>query len=324
VASVAHIRFTNSGTEAVMQAIRLARAHTGRELVVKADGGYHGSWEQVPMTAAPTGEPPPGTPTGVARLVVMVPFNDVTALESVMREHGERVAAILLEPVLGEGVIAGDPGYFRSARELATRHGALLVLDEVVTARLAVGGYQSVLGVDPDITTFGKIIGGGLPVGALGGSADVMAGFDPRRSGFLPHAGTFNGNPLTMAAGLVSLELLTAAEIERIDRLAVGLAAGLRDAIATHGLVGTVTRCGSLLHLHFGAAARIQTFADVNLGSPILAAVHLAALEEGLYFAPRGLMNISTAVTPAVVEEAVERFARAAGRVGASISTAST
>jgi glutamate-1-semialdehyde 2,1-aminomutase len=313
IPSVERVRFTNSGSEAVMQAVRVARAYTGREVIVKADGGYHGSWEQVPMAASDPA--PAGTPREVAGLVRFVPYNDVDALGSLMRQEGDKVAAILLEPVLGEGVIAGDPEYFRAARELATRYAALLVLDEVVTARLAVGGYQSVLGVEPDLTTFGKIIGGGLPVGAVGGRADVMAGFDPRRPHAVTHSGTFNGNPLTTAAGLVSLTLLTEAEIDRINHLGGVLAAGLRDAIREAGLPGWVTDCGSLLHLHFESRGDVRTFADVNLESQVLAQVHLACMEEGLFIAPRGLLNTSTAFTEAAVEEAVARFARVLGRM---------
>ena len=132
----------------------------------------------------------------------MVPFNDLDALEHVMFERGDRIAALLFEPVLGEGVIAGDAAFFAGARRLADRYGALLILDEVVSFRLGLGGYQSVLGVEPDLTTFGKIIGGGLPVGAVGGREDVMRRFAPDRVPFVSHSGTFNGNPLTMVAGL--------------------------------------------------------------------------------------------------------------------------
>jgi glutamate-1-semialdehyde 2,1-aminomutase len=312
VASVERVRFTNSGTEAVMQAIRAARAHTGRALIVKAEGGYHGSWEGVPLTA--TGAAAPGIPPAVAALVRFVPYNDAGALERIMAAEGDDVAAILFEPVMGEGVIAGDPHFLARARELATRHGALLVLDEVVTARLAVGGQQSALGVAPELTTFGKIVGGGLPVGAVGGRADVMAVFDPRRPDAVTHSGTFNGNPLTMAAGLASLRLLTAAEIARLNDLGARLAAGLRRAIAEQGVAGAVTQCGSLLHLHFDVGGAGETFGDLRLESPMLARVHLACMEEGLFVAPRGLLNTSTPMTEATIGEIVERFERALAR----------
>jgi glutamate-1-semialdehyde 2,1-aminomutase len=316
VESVERVRFTNSGSEAVMQSIKAARAFTRRPLLVKADGGYHGSWDQVPLTAAEAhGQ---GTPAEVAGLVRFVPYNDLDALGALLAREGDRVAAILLEPVMGEGVIAASAEYLHGVRELATAYGALMVLDEVVTFRLAEGGRQQTLGVSPDLTTFGKVIGGGLPVGAVGGSERVMSVFDPSRPDALHHSGTFNGNTLTTAAGLVSLELLTRSEIERIDALGASLADGLREAIGAHGLRGCVTRCGSLLHLHFDVETEPSAFGDLALDSPTLAHMHLACMEEGLFIAPRGLLNTSTAMDEAAVTEAVARFARAAARVGHS------
>jgi glutamate-1-semialdehyde 2,1-aminomutase len=313
VPSVDRVRFTNSGSEAVMQAIRAARAFTRRPLLVKADGGYHGSWDQVPLTAGEADEQ--GTPAEISSLVRLVPYNDLGALERLMAREGERVAAILLEPVMGEGAIVGEDAYLHGVRDIATRHGALMVLDEVITFRLARGGRQSAVGVSPDLTTFGKVIGGGLPVGAVGGSERVMAVFDPSRPGAVHHSGTFNGNAMTTAAGVVSLELLTEAEIERINALGARLAAGLREAVAESGLQGVVTQCGSLLHLHFEVDSEPRHFADLRLDSPTLERVHLACMEEGLFIAPRGLMNTSTALDEALVAEAVARFGRAAARV---------
>ena len=313
VDSVERVRFTNSGSEAVLQAVRAARAYTGRPLLVKALGGYHGSWDQVPLTPAEAEEA--RTPAAVMSLLRFVPYNDAEALEQLMEREGAQVAAILLEPVLGEGVIAADPAYLQRARELADRHGALLILDEVVTFRLAPGGRQQQVGVTPHLTTFGKIIGGGLAVGAVGGSEEVMSVFDPRRARHLHHSGTFNGNPLTTAAGLVSLELLTAEEIDRIGLLAERLAAGLRAALAAAGLPAVVTRCGSLVHLNLGIEREPRSFADIDLANPNLEPLHLACMAEGLFIAPRGLINTSTVLDEAVVDEAVERFGRAVARV---------
>lgn len=315
VPSVERVRFTNSGSEAILQAVRAARAHTRRPLLVKALGGYHGSWDQVPLT--PEEARRVATPPEIESLLRFVPYNDAPALEDVLAREGERVAAILLEPVMGEGVIAGEADYLRSARDLADRHGALLILDEVVTFRLAPGGRQEAVGVSPHLTTFGKIIGGGLPVGAVGGSEAVMSVFDPNRDGALPHSGTFNGNTLTMAAGLVSLELLTAAEIERINRLGERLAAGLREALAAHEIDGGVTQCGSLLHLVFGSDGEPRRFEDLDLESRTLDRVHLACMEEGLFIAPRGLMNTSTVMNDDVIDEVTARFGRALERVTA-------
>ena len=250
----------------------------------------------------------------------MVPFNDLGALEHVMSERGERIAALLFEPVLGEGVIPGDPDFFAGARRLADRYGALLITDEVVTFRLASGGYQSVLGVEPDLTTFGKIIGGGLPVGAVGGREDVMRHFAPDRAPFVTHSGTFNGNPLSMAAGIASLDLLTESEIDRINRLGSVLAAELHRLLNAQGLTGPVTACGSLVHLHLEAAAEIRTFDDVNLASEQLARLHLACLDEGVYYAPRGVLNVSTVLDEDAFGLAVASFERAAARVAEEVA----
>jgi glutamate-1-semialdehyde 2,1-aminomutase len=269
----------------------------------------------VPLTAAEADHV--GTPPEIASLVRFVPYNDLPALADVMATEGERVAAILLEPVMGEGVIAGDADYLRGAHDLAERHGTLLILDEVVTFRLGVGGRQEAVGVSPHLTTFGKIIGGGLPVGAVGGSEAVMSVFDPHGETALPHSGTFNGNPLTTAAGLVSLELLTAAEIDRINGLGETLAAGMREALAAHEIDGGVMQCGSLLHLVFDTAGEPRRFGDLDLESRMHDLVHLACMEEGLFIAPRGLMNTSTVMDGELIDEVIARFARALGRVSA-------
>jgi glutamate-1-semialdehyde 2,1-aminomutase len=317
VASVEKVRFANSGTEAVMMAVRAARAFTGREKIVKAEGGYDGMWEQVPVVWPDDSDPyRAAMPEGLRELVLMVDYNDVDQLEAAMEEEGEEVAAILLEPVTGTGVFEGTPEYFAAARRLADEHGALLICDEVITLRLAFGGFQEVLGVRPDLTTLGKIIGGGLPVGAFGGRADVMSIFDPSASHHLHHSGTFNGNLVTMAAGCVSLDLLTREEIERINALGERLADGLRSSLAERpDLQGVVNNCGSLLHVNLGTESELRNYSDLNLDSPVAARFHLAALDEGVYFAPRGFMNASTAMGERAVDDALEACSRAIGRV---------
>jgi glutamate-1-semialdehyde 2,1-aminomutase len=185
-----------------------------------------------------------------------------------------------------QGTVEGK--YFAAARRLADEHGALLICDEVITLRLGVGGFQEVLGIRPDLMTMGKIIGG-LPVGAFGGRADVMAAFDPRSPDHLHHSGTFNGNLMTMAAGCVTLDLLTHGEIECINALGERLAEGLRRSLAGRpDLRGVVNNYGSLLHVNFGTEREVRNFSDLKPDSPIAAAIHLAALDEGVYFAPRG------------------------------------
>jgi glutamate-1-semialdehyde 2,1-aminomutase len=314
LASVEKVRFANSGTEAVMMAVRGARAFTGREKIVKAEGGYNGMWEQVPISW-PRDSYRAAMPGGVRELVRMVDYNDVGQLEAAMEAEGEEVAAVILEPVTGTGIFVGTPEYFAAARRLADEHGALLICDEVITLRLGVGGFQEALGVRPDLTTMGKIIGGGLPVGAFGGRADVMEVFDPRSPRHLHHSGTFNGNLMTMAAGCVTLDLLTHSEIERINALGARLAGGLRRSLAERpDLHGVVNDCGSLVHVNFGTEGEVRKFSDLRPENPVAAAFHLAALDEGVYFAPRGFMNTSTAMDEQVVDEALEACSRALDR----------
>lgn len=329
-ASVEKVRFANSGSEAVMIAIRGARVFTGREKVVKADGGYHGMWEQVPASLGKKlgvqersdeqPEQPPefgreAVPGGVRALLRMVDYNDVGQLETVMEEEGDEVAAIILEPVMGTGVVSGEAEYIAAARRLADEHGALLILDEVQTLRLSRGGMQEVLGTRPDMTILGKIIGGGLPIGAFGGREEVMDIFNPKLPKHIPHSATFNGNSVTMAAGCVALDMLEGAEIERINGLGEKLAEGLRAIFNEVELDGRVTNVGSMINVHFGTGGEPRKYTDLNLASPLLALFHRAALEDGAYFAPRGFLNMSTPMDEGVVEEVLDACRRAAERV---------
>jgi glutamate-1-semialdehyde 2,1-aminomutase len=314
--SVELIRFTNSGSEAVMLAVRAARAFTGRDLLVKADGGYHGCWEQVPMTQGQGIGGQRGTPSAVNDLLRVCTYNDGPSLRAVMEEVGEQVAAVLLEPVMvGGGVLAGDPTFFKTARELCDSYGALLILDEVVTLRLDAHGYQSVLGVEPDLTTLGKLIGGGLPVGAAGGRARIMEQFDPRRADFVGHSGTFNGNPLTTVGGRVSLDLLDDEAIARINALGEALASRLAGSMADSGVEGTITNCGSLVQLHLQTGGQVRAYADTNMGSDLLRRIHRASIEEGFLFASRGLMCTSTVMDDETIDQACEAFDRALARM---------
>jgi glutamate-1-semialdehyde 2,1-aminomutase len=317
VASVEKLRFANSGTEAVMMAVRAARAFTGCEKIVKAEGGYDGMWEQVPMSRPDDSDPyRAAMPEGVRELVRMVDFNDVGGLEAAMEQEGDGVAAILLEPATGTGVFEGTAQYFSAARRLADEHGALLVCDEVITLRLAYGGFQEVLSVRPDLTTMGKIVGGGLPVGAFGGRSDVMEIFDPSTPHHLHHSGTFNGNLMTMAAGCATLDGLTPDEIARINSLGARLASGLRHLLAERpDLRGVVNDCGSLVHVNFETEGELRTYSDLDLKSPVAGPLHHAARGQGLYFAPRGFMNTSTAMDEQVVDDALEACARAIARL---------
>lgn len=320
VESVELLRFTNSGSEAVMMALRAARAHTGRERIIKLHGGYHGSWEQVPMTFGDESSLR-GIPKSSRDLVEMVDANDVTSLEQAVERSGDELAAIILEPVMGEGVVVLEDEFLLAARRLADAAGALLIFDEVIALRLEHGGRQEATPVAPDLTTMGKMIGGGLPVGAFGGRADVIEGFNPSQSGHLEHAGTYNGNAMTMAAGIATLEALDRSEVGRINSLGADLALRLDRALVDSPLDGRVLGCGSLLHVHLEPASpEIRSFSAMNLGSEQLRRFHRAGLEEGLFFATRGLMSISTAMDEETVNEVEDRFKRVVERVTAQIA----
>src|SRR5437879_11753527 len=221
VPSIELVRFCSSGTEATMFALRLARVFAGRDKVARVEGGYHGTHDFAEVShhppldrAGPAHEPvpvadSPGTPAAMVAAAVVLPFNDGGACERILRRHATEVAAVIVEPIMGGGAIPADPGFLATLRRVTEELGILLVFDEVISLRVAPGGAQERYRVTPDLTTMGKVIGGGLPVAAFGGRADVMALLDPRREGFLPQGGTYNGNPLGMAAGLAALRQLT-------------------------------------------------------------------------------------------------------------------
>jgi len=311
VPSVEQVRFSNSGTEANMNAIRCARAATGRTDVLKCDWGYHGSWEGLPPVRSDT----LGIPDAVLGTIHWVDYNAGDQIEAVMAEHGGRIAAIIVEPLLGAGVIPGEVDFLRAARRAADEHGAVLIFDEVVSLRVAWGGVQKEVGVTPDMTTFGKVIGGGLPVGALGGASDLMSLYDPRRPGAIPHHGTFNGNVLTTAAGVASLDLLSESEIERINALGTRLARGLAALSRDDTPQITVTQAGSLVQAHFDTPSTIRSGADLNPASESLSRFHIAALNEGVYMAPRGEFNVTTAMNEEIIDEALAALRRAFERI---------
>ena len=259
VPSMEMVRLVSSGTEAAMSAIRLARGATGRDLVVKFDGCYHGHADSLLVKAGSGGvtfgvPDSRGVPAPLAALTVALPFNDLHAVSRLMAERGHEVAVVMVEPVAGNmGVVPPAPGYLNGLRDLCTRHGALLVFDEVITGfRVAYGGAQSLYGVRPDLTCLGKIIGGGLPVGAYGGRRDLMEQVAPL--GGVYQAGTLSGNPLAVAAGLATLRALEdPAAYRRLEALGARLEAGLADAAQRTGVPLTVNRVGSMLTGFFTA-----------------------------------------------------------------------
>lgn len=294
VPSIDLVRFVSSGTEATLSAIRLARAATGRRRIVKTEGGYHGHADSF-LVSAGSGVATlgiagsPGVPEEVAALTSVVPYNDTAALEEAFDRFPGEIAAFILEPVAANmGLVPPGPGYLAAARELTSRHGALLVFDEVITGfRLGPGGAQELYGVSPDLTTLGKILGGGLPVGAYGGPRDLMERMAP--VGPVYQAGTLSGNPLAMAAGIAMLkEIARRPPYEELERLGGLLEAGVRREIASLGAQESVTfqRLGSLATLFF-APGPVSDFASVRRSDTGRFRVFFhAMLSRGIFLAP--------------------------------------
>ncbi len=257
VASIEMVRLVSSGTEATMSAVRLARGYTGRDLLIKFAGNYHGHVDSLLVaagsSAATLGAPnSPGVTTGASRDTLVLEYNDVAELEQAFAAHGDKIAGVILEPVVGNmGVVAPSREFVEALHRLTEKYGALLICDEVMTGfRVAFGGAQSLFGLRPDITTLGKIVGGGLPVGAYGGRRDIMQHILP--AGKVFQAGTLSGNPLATAAGAATLRLLKEESLyERLDALTSRLATGLRHAAESAGVPHTIARVGSMLTLFF-------------------------------------------------------------------------
>ena len=292
VPSMEMVRLVSSGTEAAMSAIRLARGFTGRDVIVKFDGCYHGHADSLLVKAgsggATFGVPDSlGVPAALAALTVALPFNDLEAVAQLMAARGAEVAAVLVEPVAGNmGVVPPAPGFLAGLRELCTRHGALLVFDEVITGfRVARGGAQALYGIRPDLTCLGKVIGGGLPVGAYGGAAAVMSKVAPL--GGVYQAGTLSGNPLAVAAGLATLRALERADAyARLEAHGARLAAGLARAAEKAGVPLQVNRVGSMLTAFF-TGQRVTDYASAKTSDTArYARFFHAMLERGVYLAP--------------------------------------
>jgi len=290
--SIQKLRLVNSGTEATMSAVRLARGYTGRDLVVKIEGCYHGHVDGLLVKAgsglATFGVPTsPGIPAAYAQCTVTAPYNDLEAARNLFDTHGDKIACLIIEPVVGNaGVILPAEGYLEGLREITAGHGALLIFDEVMTGfRVAMGGAQQRYGVRPDLTTLGKVIGGGLPVGAYGGRADIMDRLSP--TGPVYQAGTLAGNPLATAAGLATLDVLEQAGVfESIEAALTRLSRGLAEIAREASIPVYQTQAGSMGCLFFHGGP-VRDYADAaKSDTKRYARFFWGMLERGVYLAP--------------------------------------
>ena len=292
VPSVEMVRMVNSGTEATMSAIRLARGFTGRDTIIKFDGCYHGHADAL-LVAAGSGVATlsipgsPGVPQAFAAHTLSMPYNDIGCIRKVMAEQGEKIAGIIVEPVAGNmGLVPPGDGFLEALREVADEYGSILIFDEVMTGfRVALGGAQSLYGVSPDLTCLGKIIGGGLPVGAYGGKREIMEYMAPQ--GTVCQAGTLSGNPLAMAAGIATLtQLMDPGFYDTLDEKSNRLATGLAKVVENAGINAVVDRVGSMLGLFF-TGRDVKNFDDAKTSDlEMFAAYYKGMLREGVYLAP--------------------------------------
>jgi glutamate-1-semialdehyde 2,1-aminomutase len=291
VPSVERVRFVNSGTEATMSAARVARGATGRDKIVKFEGCYHGHADAF-LVAAGSGAltfgtpTSPGVPAGAARSTLLASFNDLASVEQLFTANSGEIAAVIVEPIAGNmGTVVPEPGFLQGLRALCDANASLLIFDEVMTGfRVAAGGAQSIYGVRPDLTCLGKIIGGGLPVAAYGGRADLMERVSP--AGPIYQAGTLSGNPLAMAAGLWSLKRLNRGMYRKLSALGHALAAGLADAARDANVPLQINAMGSMLTPFF-TAARVRDYRSaLTSDTEAFALFFREMLKRGVYLPP--------------------------------------
>jgi len=323
VPSVEMVRMVNSGTEATMSAIRLARGFTGREKIVKFDGCYHGHADSLLVSAgsgvATLGIPgSPGVPEDLARHTISLPFNSVDAVTEAFQKYGGDIAAVIIEPIPGNmGVIIPDEGFLKELREITLVHDALLIFDEVISGfRVAPGGAQELYGIMPDLTCLGKIIGGGLPVGAYGGRTEIMEKMAPE--GEIYQAGTLSGNPLAMAAGLATLGVLKQGEIyPEVEEKGEMLFSGLKKAARDAGVEVTINRVGSMGSLFFSSRV-VKDFAGaMACDQGLFRKYYAGMLEQGIYLAPSAFEAnfVSTAHSREIIKKTIDAGAVAFGSI---------
>ena len=323
VPSFDQVRFTNSGTEATLNAIRAARAFTGRSKIAKVEGGYHGTHDAVMVSLRidPTTGGDYDNPTSVASSAgladgtldqaVIIPYNDVDVARDVLERNRDQLAAVIVEPVMGSvGMLPADAAYLKMLREFADASGALLIFDEVISFRVLPGGAQQHYGITPDLTALGKIIGGGFPVGAFGGRADIMRLYSPLSGPVINHGGTFNANPVTMAAGVATLTELTPTVYRRLAELAEMLRQGVRQVCSELEQPVLVTGLGSLFGIHF-TDQPLRNYRDIAACDKALSErVFMGMLNEGFLLAPNLVGAMSTALGEVEVDAFVRGFRR--------------
>ena len=295
IPSVETLRFTNSGTEGTLMAIRAARAFTGKHKIAKFEGGYHGSHEYAEISVSPSADKLdpneitsvpqyPGQPPSISEDVIVMPYNDLEACERIIRQHKDDLSCVIMEAISSSfGYLPANVDFLSGIRELTTELGILLIFDEVQSLRVAPGGAQELLGVTPDLTCMGKIIGGGTPVGAFGGREDVMALYDPTENGpTLGHSGTFNGNPLTMAAGAVVMDEMTPDVYQQMSQLGETLRSKLRAVFDELDIPAQVTGVASLFGIHFTSEEIVDYRSTLSGDKALKGALSTGLLNEGV------------------------------------------
>lgn len=312
IPSIQKIRFCNSGTEATMFAIRAARAYTGKDKIIKIEGGFHGTHDLVEASVSPSLEEAgdatfpnivpfsKGIPKNIFSNVLIVPFNNKVAMKAAIQANEDDLAAIILEPVMGAaGMIPAIKDYLTFLRDITNEKGIVLIFDEIVSFRLSQGGAQEWYGVKPDLTALGKIIGGGFPVGAFGGREDIMSLFSPKK-GILHQSGTFNGHPISMVAGIATLKELTPDVYKRINSLGDSLRNGINNVFSELHIKAKASGVGSLVFIHY-TLEEVKNYRDARKASEDAKLVkdlgNLCFLNQGIFFAARGQFSISTPMT---------------------------
>ena len=319
--SVEMVRMVNSGTEATMSALRLARGFTGRDLVVKFEGCYHGHGDSFLIKAGSGaltfGMPSsPGITKGTAKDTLMADYNDLASVEQLFKQQGDQIAAVIIEPITGNiGVVSPTKEFIQGLRALCTQYGALLIFDEVMTGfRVAKGGAQELLGIKPDLTTLGKIIGGGLPVGAYGGRKDIMQQLSP--AGPIYQAGTLSGNPMAMAAGLTTLKLIDSNKdfYKILDEKGAMLQKGIEDGLKQTGIFAVFNRVGSMFTLFFTSEKQVTNYKEVmSCDTTRFGKFFNLSLESGVYLAPSqfeaGFVSMAHSIDD--IQQTIERSVKA-------------